>query len=70
MDSLEDIKSTLLANLGDEGRYRLVSARLTLRTGINLSSISPHLSRDQGAIRKVVDALAAMGLGLQPQGDL
>lgn len=67
MHSLEDIRSALMTQLGDEARFRLVSARLTLRTGVNLSNIPAHLSRDAVTIRKVVQALGAMGLAL-PQG--
>jgi hypothetical protein len=64
MDTLEDIRTALLSQLGDEGRFRLVSARVTLRTGINLSTIPAQLSRDPSAVQKVIAALADMGLGL------
>ena len=61
MNSLEQVRSALVAKLGDEEQARAGQRPDHLRTGVNLSVIDPRRSKDPGSIGKVLTALRDMG---------
>lgn len=62
--SLEDVAASLKLKLPQQSNYLVVNTRLILQTGVNLRRIKADQNRDGEVIRKVVDALARMGVNL------
>lgn len=65
MTNLEEVREALIHELGDEGKFPLVNARLILRTGVNLSQIDPLHNADGRRVGKVLEALRDMGFQLK-----
>jgi len=65
MKNLEQLRSALIAKLGDEGKLVLLNARLILRTGVSLTTIDPRHATDAQRIGKVLVALREMGFDLE-----
>jgi hypothetical protein len=66
MNSLDQIRKTLLAMLNNQILFSLLTTRLILRTGVDLTAIKPTEDRNPAAVQKVLEALKAMGYTLTP----
>jgi hypothetical protein len=61
MKDLHEVRRALVTQLGSDGKFSLVNARLILRTGINLSSPRPGEDGSASAVARAVQALREMG---------
>ena len=59
MNSMTEIKNTLRAARGSDALFSMVSTRVMLKTGVDLSKA--EAVRDPNAVPRVLEALAAMG---------
>ncbi len=61
MNSIKEISELLRAALKSDALFSLVTARVTLRTGVDLATPSPAANQSPDDIQKVVEALSALG---------
>ena len=65
MNSLREIATILRAVLPNEALFSLVNTRITLKTGVDLSSVDLASREGPETITQVMGALQAMGYSAQ-----
>lgn len=61
---VDEVRAALVEKLGAERRARAVGARVTLRTGVDLSAPRPDQNVDPAVLARVLRALSDMGYQL------
>lgn len=64
IDSLDALGAALRTRLPLQSNFNVVNTRLILQTGVNLKKIRPDQNQDPVLIRRVLDALGRMGVGI------
>ena len=64
MNTLREIAQTLRVVLGSDALFSLVNARITLKTGLDLSNPDLGGNERPGATNEVISALTAMGYSM------